>query len=79
MGYCACLTPETSKLEATGVPSTLFAFPTPLSCLEVVLALLCMSLSRMGQDPQRVLGEQRLVWASGVLVPLGVCCGGSNG
>lgn len=79
MGCCASLTPQTSKLEATGDPSTLFAFPTPLSCLEVVLALLCMSLSRMGQGPLHVLGEQRLVWASGVLVPLGACCEGSDG
>lgn len=29
MGCCAFLTPQTSKLEAAGVPSILFAFPTP--------------------------------------------------
>lgn len=32
MGCCAPLTPQTSKLEAVGVPSTPFAFPTPLGC-----------------------------------------------
>lgn len=60
-------------------PPTPFAFPTPLGCPEVVLALLCVSLSRVGQDPLHVLGEQRLVCASGLLILLGACYGGLMG